>query len=50
MPRLDLDIKVGNEVKVQWVQILSNLPPALYARLFKTNDGLCGAEIWYAYN
>ena len=24
--------------------------PALYARLFKNNDGLCGAEIWYTYS
>ena len=45
MPCLDLHIKVRNEVKVQLVQNLSNLPPALYALLFKTNGGLCGAEI-----
>ena len=46
---MDLHIKVRNEVKGQWVQKLSNLPPALNARLFKTNGGLCGAEIWYIY-
>ena len=32
------------------MQKLINLPPALHARLFKTNDGLCGAEIWYTYS
>ena len=45
MPCLDLHIKVRNEVKVQCVQKLNNLPPALIARLFRTNGGLCGAEI-----
>ena len=45
MPCLDLLIKVRNEVKVLLVQKLSNLPPALIARLFKNNGGLCGAEI-----
>ena len=45
MPCLDLHIKIRNEVKVQLVQNLSNLPPALHARLFKANGGFCSAEI-----
>ena len=24
--------------------------PALNARLFKTNGGICGADIWYTYS
>ena len=32
MPCLDLHIKVRNKVKVQLVQKISNLPPALNAR------------------